>query len=104
MCDTAFRALITDGPRTLLAYNRATPAIPNGLRRAINARDQHCVFPGCDCSRTWCDLHHVVPRNRGGPTNDDNLVLLCRFHHGLVHDGGWHLARAPDGTITVTSP
>ena len=104
LCDTAFRALIVDGPRTVLAYNRATPVIPYGLRRAVKARDQQCVFPGCDTSRTWCDLHHVIPRNRGGPTNHDNLVLLCRFHHRLVHDGGWHLARAPDGTITVTSP
>ncbi|MCP5034541.1 MAG: HNH endonuclease [Actinomycetia bacterium] len=52
----------------------------------------------------WCDLHHITPRHRGGPTNHHNLILLCRHHHGLIHDGGWTLARAPNGTITVSRP
>ena len=104
LCDASFRALITDGPRTVLAYNRATPDIPPGLRRAVQRRDRHCTFWGCDRPWFWCDLHHIVPRNRGGPTTLDNLTLLCRHHHGCVHEGGWHLSRAPDGTINLTSP
>ena len=71
LCDAAFRALITDGPRTVLAYNRATPAIPDGLRRAVRARDRCCQFTGCDRPHHWCDLHHIVPRHRGGPTELD---------------------------------
>ncbi|MGH1489415.1 MAG: DUF222 domain-containing protein [Acidimicrobiales bacterium] len=104
LCDASFRALITDGPRTVLAYNRATPAIPLGLRRAVRVRDRHCTFTGCDRPSWWCDLHHITPRNRGGPTTAQNLTLLCRFHHGCVHDRGWQLTRAPDGTINVKSP
>ncbi|MCP4222971.1 MAG: DUF222 domain-containing protein [Actinomycetia bacterium] len=104
LCDASFRALITDGPRTVLAMNRATPDISPGLREAIRIRDQHCQFSGCDRHMNWCDLHHVIPRHRGGPTNHDNLILLCRRHHGLVHDGGWTLARAPNGAINVRSP
>lgn len=104
LCDASFRALITDGPRTVLAYNRATPDIPPGLRRAIRIRDRHCTFPGCDRPHSWCDLHHIVPRNRNGPTTAENLTLLCRFHHTTVHEGGWQLTRAPDGAIQVNSP
>ncbi|MGH1488638.1 MAG: DUF222 domain-containing protein, partial [Acidimicrobiales bacterium] len=104
LCDASFRALITDGRRMVLAYNRATPAIPPGLRRAVRVRDQHCTFSGCDRPWWWCDLHHITPRNRGGPTTAENLTLLCRFHHGCVHDRGWQLTRAPDGTINVRSP
>ncbi len=104
LCDASFRALITDGPRTVLAYNRATPAIPPGLRRAVRIRDRHCTFAGCDRPWWWCDLHHITPRNRGGPTTAENLTTLCRFHHGYVHDRGWQLTRAPNGAIQVRSP
>ena len=104
LCDASYRALITAGPRVVLAYNRATPDIPPALRQAIRLRDRHCTFAGCDRPAHWCDLHHLVPRNRGGPTTADNLTLLCRFHHTCIHEGRWQLTRAPNGTITTTSP
>jgi 5-methylcytosine-specific restriction endonuclease McrA len=87
-----------------LAYNRATPDIPPALRRAVRIRDRCCTFPGCDRPWNWADLHHIVPRNRGGPTTAENLTLLCRFHHTTVHEGGWQLTRGPNGKIEVTSP
>ncbi|MEM7326498.1 MAG: DUF222 domain-containing protein [Actinomycetota bacterium] len=104
LCDASFRALVTDGKRTVLAYNRATPDIPPTLRRAVKLRDGGCTFTGCDRPAHWCDLHHIVPRNRGGPTTVENLTLLCRFHHTTVHEGGWQITRAPDGSIQVTMP
>jgi hypothetical protein len=104
LCDASFRALVTDGPRTVLAYNRATPAIPPALRRAVRLRDRGCQFHGCDRPWHWCDLHHLIPRHRGGPTSMENLAVVCRFHHTLVHEGGWQLTRGPDGAIVTTSP
>ncbi|MDZ7731988.1 MAG: HNH endonuclease signature motif containing protein [Acidimicrobiia bacterium] len=43
----------------------------------------------------WCDAHHILPWEAGGPTSLENLVLVCRHHHRLVHDFGWsvHLDR-----------
>jgi hypothetical protein len=41
---------------------------------------------------------------RGGPTDLDNLVLLCRRHHVLCHEGGWTLRRHPDGQIDAFPP
>jgi len=75
-----------------------------GLRRALAARDRGCVFVGCDRAPAHCDGHHITSWLDGGPTDLDNLVLLCRVHHRLVHDGGWRLRRDDDGVVTVTPP
>ncbi|MEM9656707.1 MAG: DUF222 domain-containing protein [Actinomycetota bacterium] len=104
LCDASFRALVINGKQAVLAYNRATPDIPPALRRAVKLRDRGCTFTGCDRPAHWCDLHHIVPRNRGGPTTAENLTLLCRYHHTTVHEGGWQLTRAPDGAIHVSMP
>ncbi len=52
-----------------------------------------------------CDIHHLIPRARGGPTSLPNLVPLCAFHHlTAIHRWGWNLALHTDGTTTATSP
>lgn len=103
-CDASYRQLITSGERIVLDYNVATPDIPRALRRAVQRRDRCCQFAGCDRSWQWCDVHHLVPRDAGGPTNEQNLALVCRFHHTLIHQGGWQLTRQPDGRLLTSSP
>ena len=68
-----------------------TPA----LRVAVVARDRQCIFRGCDRPASWCDIHHLIPWSKGGPTSLDNLVMLCRHHHTLVHEGGWSIEGTP---------
>jgi hypothetical protein len=88
-----------------LDVGAATETIPAHLRRAVTARHPHCAFPGCDQPATVCDIHHIVPRARGGATSLPNLVPLCAFHHlTAIHRWGWALALHPDGTTTATSP
>jgi hypothetical protein len=72
----------------LLSVGRKTRSIPPALRRALLARDGRCRFPGCD-NRLCVDGHHIEHWVRGGATNLDNLLLLCRRHHRLVHEGGY---------------
>jgi hypothetical protein len=67
-------------------------------------RDGGCVFPGCDRPLSWCEAHHLVHWLDGGPTDLDNLVLVCRAHHRAVHEGGWRLQHRPDGRLTATPP
>jgi Domain of unknown function (DUF222) len=82
-----------------------TPIIPPHLRRAVTLRDQHCRFPGCTQPPAVCQIHHLAPRARGGPTALANLALLCRFHHlTVIHRWAWTLTCHPDGTTTATSP
>jgi hypothetical protein len=85
-CDAAVVrvSLGQDGP---LDVGRRTRTIPPALRRALRLRDRGCRFPGCENHR-FVDAHHIRHWARGGPTALDNLVLLCRRHHRLVHEGG----------------
>jgi hypothetical protein len=82
-----------------------TAEIPPHLRKAVILRDRHCQFPGCFQPPSVCQVHHLIPRSKGGATALGNLKLLCRFHHLIVlHRWGWTLTSHPDGTTTATSP
>ena len=88
-----------------LDSGQAEPSIPAHLRRAVTTRHPHCAFPGCDQPASCCQIHHLIPRAREGPTALHNLVPLCAFHHlTVIHRWGWTLRLHPDGTTTATSP
>jgi hypothetical protein len=98
--DARLQFLLTDG-REILGISAPVDTISAKLRAAVHARDVHCRFPGCSVPSRRTDLHHVVPRHRGGHTVVTNLVALCRRHHTAVGDGGWRLTMSGDGVVTV---
>ncbi|MDQ3895253.1 MAG: HNH endonuclease, partial [Actinomycetota bacterium] len=73
-------------------------SVPPALRRALTVRDRGCRFPGCGNER-FLDAHHIEHWARGGETSLDNLLLLCRRHHRLVHEGGCGIERDGDGEL-----
>jgi hypothetical protein len=75
------------GHGSIHLVGRKTRTIPPALRRALDARDRGCRFPGCGLRFT--DAHHIRHWADGGETKLENLTLLCRFHHRLVHDEGY---------------
>ncbi len=78
---------------------RNTTTIPPRTRRRVLARDRHrCRAPGCDRTR-FLEVHHLVPRNRGGSNKPENLVTLCAACHRM-----WHERRAGAGFIRERSP
>jgi len=82
-----------------------TKMVPPHLRDAVIKRDRHCVFPGCRRRPARCQVHHIVPRSKGGITALTNLALMCEFHHLIaIHRWGWQLVMHADGTVTATSP
>jgi hypothetical protein len=105
-CDASVMRVVLGGASLPLDVGRRTQVIPPHLRRAVVVRDGTCRFPGCGRPQAWCDAHHVVHWADGGETAIGNLVLLCRPHHRLVHEGGFGLAiedggpvfRRPDGS------
>jgi len=97
-CDASVVRVITRGTSEILDVGRMTRAVPPAMRRALVFRDGGCGFPSCDRPPPWCDAHHIVHWADGGPTALANLILLCRLHHRLLHEGRWRLARAPDGS------
>lgn len=82
---------------------RDTRVVNRKLRRALHRRDAGmCRFPGCGTT-SWLHAHHIFPWEDGGPTDLDNLVSLCGFHHRLVHTGGWQVA-ITDGAVVWMDP
>ncbi len=105
-CDSAATVIAhhqAGKPGTSMDVGRRTRVIPTALRKALFARDRGCRFPGCT-QRTFVDAHHVRHWSRGGPTALHNLVLLCRRHHRLTHEGGFGLLADGHGSFTFTRP
>jgi hypothetical protein len=101
-CDSSLvHVLEKDGEP--LSIGRKTRAIPSAMRRALRSRDTGCRFPGCE-NRRFVDAHHVRHWAHGGETRLDNLVLLCRRHHRLVHEGGYSVERLGDGDLLFRYP
>ncbi|MEU6641955.1 DUF222 domain-containing protein [Saccharomonospora sp. NPDC046836] len=71
----------------------------------VRVRDRECRFPSCHRPAHFGDNDHHIPWNRQGPTNQANLVNLCRRHHRLKDRPGWTYRLHPHtGAVTVTSP
>jgi Domain of unknown function (DUF222)/HNH endonuclease len=101
LCDCAVGRVLMRGQSEVLDLGRRTEVVSRAQRRALARRDKHCRFPGCDRPVRWSDAHHLMHWIRGGPTDLDNLVLLCRRHHKACHEGGWDLVRNIDGSFSA---
>jgi hypothetical protein len=103
-CDCSVtRVLMQDS--VVIDVGRAKRVISGPTKRALHARDGHCVWPGCERPPSWSDAHHLVHWIHGGSTNLDNLALLCHRHHRMVHEDNWQIAKTDDGqVITVKGP
>ncbi len=86
-CDASVVSIGHAPDGSVLAVGRKTRTISPALRRALEARDRGCRFPGCGLRFT--DAHHVRHWADGGETSLGNLLLLCSHHHRLVHEQGW---------------
>jgi len=102
-CDCSVTRVLLDQDSVVLDMGRSKRVVANALRTALKIRDGHCQWPGCERTASWCDGHHIVHWIDGGPTDLENLVLLCKRHHRMVHEGGWQLLRS-DGNITTVAP
>jgi hypothetical protein len=95
-CDATLVTVLEDSDGKVLNVGRKTRAIPPAIRRALTLRDQGCRFPGC-CETRFVDAHHIHHWCDGGETSLDNLVLLCRHHHGLLHQERFAIRKGPEG-------
>lgn len=95
-CDASVIPIVMNGKGQPLDIGRATRSIPDGLRRAVAARDRGCARPGCGRPASWCEVHHIEPWEMLGDTALHNCVMLCRQCHRLIHHSGWDV-RIVDG-------
>jgi hypothetical protein len=94
-CDAEVLPYVLGSRSQILDVGRTSRLVTLGLWLALVARDQQCAFPGCTRAPIACDAHHIRHWVDGGPTSLDNLVLLCRAHHRLIHTTPWQVRLNP---------
>ena len=111
-CEAVIWFVTEGGEREQLDLFRTARTFSVAQRRLLEARDGGCRFPGCCRPAALTEAHHHEWWSVGGPTNVDNAMLLCRFHHKLVHEGRWRVEKQgasfvwyrPRGELYGTSP
>ncbi len=112
-CDGSITAVVMDEHGMPLNMGRTRRVVPPHLRKAVELRDQSCVFAGCGAPKFWCDVHHLQHWIFGGETSLENSALLCERHHTKVHHGfrvqqdpggRWRTFRPDDSEIVIGRP
>ncbi|MDT3316428.1 DUF222 domain-containing protein [Microbacterium sp. KSW4-11] len=78
--------------------------VPSGMRRFLQARDQHCRFPGCRTAAIRCEVDHTHDHALGGRTELTNLAHLCQRHHSMKQFTAWRVRQLKGGVLEWTSP
>lgn len=98
--------VLVDERGAVLAIGRRTSALSPKVRRGVLLRDAHCRVPGC-ATRRGLEVHHLVPRSRGGSDDIANLATVCPAHHRLLVPHGVLALignpNLPDGLELVTT-
>ena len=101
-CDATVEWVLESEGRPV-GIGRRGRTIPPRLLRLLRFRDGACRFPGCH-RRRWLKAHHLVHWADGGPTDLDNLVLLCHAHHRLLHEERWTTSGHPARDLRFHDP
>ncbi|WP_064059187.1 HNH endonuclease signature motif containing protein [Prescottella equi] len=102
-CDCHLTPIVMDDG-VPINLGRSSRTVSKKQRRALIARDHGCAFPGCGAPPAHCEGHHIKHWADGGPTDLDNLVLLCRYHHQLLHHSHWDVKIGADRHPWFTPP
>ncbi|WP_371416581.1 DUF222 domain-containing protein, partial [Plantibacter sp. T3] len=81
--------MILSGPSQVLDLGTSTRLFTRGQKLALAERDGGCAWTGCTHPPSFTEAHHITWWSQGGPTNLDNGILLCPFHHHRIHDDHW---------------
>jgi hypothetical protein len=103
-CDCSVTRILLGSDSMVIDVGRAKRVISGPQRKALNARDGGCVWPGCERPASWTAGHHLVHWIHGGGGDLKDLALLCHRHHWMVHEGGWQIVRGDDGRMITIPP
>jgi hypothetical protein len=102
-CDADVAVAIDDAFGHTMVEGRSQRFPTDPQRREVRRRDRHCRFPGCS-NAVFTNVHHIVHWIDGGPTDLDNLVLLCDHHHHTVHEARWQMSGDANGILNFLGP
>ena len=103
-CDCNVTRILLDADSMVIDVGRSARIVKGATRKALNLRDKHCRWPGCDRPASWSQSHHLKHWITGGGNDLPNLVLLCHRHHWMVHEGRWQIVKQQDGNFLTIPP
>lgn len=103
-CDAVRTEITVDEHGSVVHVGRPKRNIPAHVRRSVLARDRGCRVARCDRPREWCDLHHLQWQSRDGTHTVGNIALVCRPHHGLIHEGRHRVRLLSGGRLELEPP
>ncbi|GGF90585.1 hypothetical protein GCM10007304_00610 [Rhodococcoides trifolii] len=101
-CDAHIDPIVVDGAGVPLAMGRTVRTVTADQRTAVTVRDRCCIL--CGRPPQWCQVHHLIHWAHGGPTDLDNLALLCGECHRHVHQHGWEIVLGDDRHPRIIPP
>lgn len=97
LCESGFVPVTVDSCGNPLDVGREQRLFTPKQRISLAIRDGGCRWQGCDRPASYCEAHHIDEWAKDhGRTDIDRGILLCRYHHMTLHNGGWWITR--DGT------
>jgi hypothetical protein len=94
LCDTGILPISFDDDGQCMNVGREQRLFTRRQRIALVARDGGCLWTGCDRPASWSEAHHIDEWSKDhGKTNVEDGVLLCRYHHLLLHNNHWRIRR-----------
>jgi hypothetical protein len=103
-CDCGLHRYVTNPLGTVVDFGRQQRTVTDPQFDRLVVRDHGCRWPGCHHPAAGCDAHHADHWLDGGETEDDNLVLLCWFHHHLLHEQHWSIEPLGAGHFHLLDP
>ncbi|MFT4135002.1 HNH endonuclease signature motif containing protein [Microbacterium sp.] len=103
-CDTGTTEFTVDRDGNPLYLGREARLFSARQKVTLAARDGGCRWPRCDRPASYCESHHIDHVSEGGATDVDRGILLCRFHHMVLHNGGWRITREGLGEFVLHPP
>lgn len=98
-CDAGHLPQVLRGRSVVLDQGHRLRLFTTAQWLALSALHETCAAEGCERPFAWSELHHLRPWSEGGPTDLDNAIPLCGWHHRRIHDDRYDWQRQPDGSI-----
>lgn len=103
-CDAGIHRYVADPQGTVVDFGHTRRTVSDSQFDTLVIRDHGCRWPGCHIPAGGCDAHHADHWLDDGPTTNDNLILLCWYHHRLLHEQHWRIQPHRGGHFTLTDP
>ncbi|MDQ1547227.1 MAG: hypothetical protein QOH69_2131 [Actinomycetota bacterium] len=104
-CSGGVTALIFDENLLPLDVGREHRLFTTQQRTALAVKWGGCAIEGCDAEVSWTEAHHIDEwAAENGKTNVADGILLCKPHHLLIHNNGWHINRNDQGDYWLVPP